>query len=363
MGIVKKHNCKYCKEEIFRHRLASHYIKHHIDEIKNALICYTRAPEPIFPFQLNYSTKHYICSCCYEVWEQKGRAVKHAEGPCSHEKQVAALWTLFNITPPVNPVLKIVSTMTLEKFKLSDAEKDYKTLETNYQNLKIAFDRLQAHNFKLRESSSKAIEAKNKLEIFSLRTINQYQAEKLEMVELYIPASSRERFSNIKPDDDDCDKQAAMLLEAKYHSPNHELPSDCKFTKPAVIKIAEPAPEPVPEPLHVPVVVVAVAPPPVVVTKPYNSTLVHNTTWNKPKQEEAPKTICHANHNGERKSCTVCKIKKCVNNDEDGCYLYPCSICKVITCKDCYSKSKGTKAFCSIKCINLNEAKMYESCA
>lgn len=342
---TERHDCSFCEKQLYRQFLGPHYVKFHLQELKKNLSRYLKTPTPHFPLSLSVNNK-YICICCYDVQTQKARAEKHAEQnpECSYEKQLQALWLLLEIEPPEKPKIVVTSSHTREKTQLAEAKESeteyfnkYSKCVLTIENLQAQNKLLQEQNAKLREQSTHALEAKNKLFLAaSFDIIENYKARN-EMLIDFLPKSSVDRFNVTKKlQAEDENKLVALLMDVKQYHPNFTIPTHLDYTKMNNEPVVEPTPEQTVEPTPEPIVIKSV-----IATKPVVK-----------KQQNCCEKCSTSNEFTDLTTCTLCKSKQCEFNQLNGCFIYDCNNCdKKNYCRDCYVTNGGTKQFCSKICL------------
>jgi len=382
----KKHTCRFCKKDFYKHRIGSHIFKKHPDELKKLFEPMGRIQRPTYPYGYpNFKP----CFVCKQVWEQDGHAEAHVKKnpECSAENQLKAIYAFLGCEPPKDTLTINHSHPPVEAFQ--DAKDRKEEIEVLYKQTAQLTNKLTITNSKLNtatldnEALKAQIEAyKADLKAVRLEKLRVELREEFHKKRLFFESELlKEKLTIMTAYLHECDKnkdytaqiaetmsmtlQGDELAELEKLRENAKLPAEPTPpphptpTPPLVPPAPEPTPPPIPTP---PLVPPAPASEPELTVPPMiekalsirerKALGVYVAKTTKSPVNEIVIAEDHAkfcklcggtDEFYELNACKQCNKTICADNQIRGCYTLDCSKCASPVCYECVKRNGATR--------------------
>ena len=372
----KKHTCRFCKKDFFKHRFGSHIFNKHPEELKKMFAPFTKITSPTFPYGL---PSFKPCFVCQQVWEHDGHVEAHTKKnpECSAENQLKAMYAFLGCEPPTDSITikhnhppveaiqeakdrkdeneslykqmaQLTSRLTINNTKLNTITHEKEALEAQVESLKadlkalrVEKQRIEARdNYHKRKAYFEAELAKDKLETITtyLREADKNQDYAEQITETLEKTLTEEENAELE-------KLRAIAKLSDVLPP----PTSDNVVPPPPVDVLPPPPPPAPEPTRNFIAQVlsirerkqlgmytarpTLPPAPALV----NAIVEPETT------HKACKICAGTDEFYDLKNCNQCNKLACADNELRGCYMIDCSKCHKDICTQCNRKNGATK--------------------
>jgi hypothetical protein len=364
----KKHTCRFCKKDFFKHRFGSHIFKKHPEELKKMFAPFAKIQHPTYPYGL---PSFKPCFVCHQVWEHDGHAEAHTKknAACSPENQLKAMYAFLGCEPPADALTirhnhplpeKMAETIetkaendSLTKMltqctsKLTIANSKLNTVTQQNEAMRAQVDGLKAE-LKAARAEKQRIEAREnyykrkaffetellKEQLNSIITYlrecdkdNHYAEQITETTNMTITEEETAELEKLR----DIAKLSVDVLPAP--TPNDSLPAPPVDVPP----ILPPEPKPAKKILSIREQKAAG------IYAPKPAPVAANTIEEPETQHKYCKICAGTDEFYDLKECGQCYKTVCVDNQIKGCQSWDCSKCAKQLCYPCVKKNGTNK--------------------